>query len=136
MTTTDKGFDEILRKLAELRQGIEKGMEQAVLKVGRDYLERTRARLYELADEYEGSAPPYVAETLREMAEKVKLEVVKDEDGYHAAVGWEEGEPEGAEHILFGNREILPIDIFDEDEEELSASFEEKLQNCIQGYIK
>lgn len=80
MTSTGiKEFDELLKKLEDLRKGIEKGAEEAVREVGAEYYERVKARLLELADEHKGQEPAYVEMTLRKMAENLKLEVKKGE---------------------------------------------------------
>ena len=112
----DKPIDvrQLLEMLENLKQDIELDAGQAVREASRDYYERTKARLYQLADEWEDEQPAYVAKTLRKMAENLQLEVKKGSEGYYAAIGWEEGKPAGVEHILFGNREILPVDLFED----------------------
>ena len=130
-----KEFDELLKKLEKLRKSIKRDAEQAVRETGRDYYQKVKARLLELADEHKDQSPPYVEKTLRQMADNLKLEVKKGNKGYYASIGWEEGAVEDLEHILFGNREILPVDVFGNTEAEMERALDGKIRQYIKKFI-
>ena len=130
-----KGIDGILNWLENLKKEIEKGTEEAVREIGGEYHRKVRARLLVLAGEYEGQEPAYVSAILLEMADNLKLETKKGKDGYYATLGWEDGAVEDAENILFGNREILPVDVFGDTEEEMVRAFEGKIRQYIEKLL-
>jgi hypothetical protein len=134
-STGIKGFDELLKNLEDLRKGIEKGTEDAVSEVGKEYLGRVKARLLRLADEHKGQEPAYVEKTLRDMAENLKLTVNKGKDGYQASLGWEAGKVEDLEYILYGNREIMPVDVFGGLDGEMNKAFEKRIAENLNKLI-
>jgi hypothetical protein len=135
ISTGIKEFDELLKKLDDLRKGIEKGAEDAMREVSGEYYERVKARLLKLADEYKGQEPAYVETTMRKMAENLKLFVKMDKNGHYATLGWEDGKVADLEHILYGNREILPVDVFGGLKGEIDRAFKIRIHQKLKKFI-
>ena len=94
-----------------------------------------KARLIRLADEHEDKEPFYVAKTLRQMADNLKLEIKKGRDGFNARLGWEAGRVEDLEHILYGNREIMPVDVFGGIEGEINMKVDYNIKNQMKMFL-
>ncbi len=102
-----------IKQLNNLLKEVTSAAENAVREAAEDYRKKVKHRLLELSSEYKDKDPPYVEDLLKEMADNLEIEFKRDGNGFHATISWRNGKPEGIEHILYGNREILPMDVFE-----------------------
>ena len=81
-----------------------------VQKIADDYYISLQSKLKSLAEEYKVKGDKDRYKLLMEMADRLKIDM-KDYNGYiTCSIGWEGGKPENVEHIIFGNRNKLPVD--------------------------